>query len=221
MICPITSIITDFLSSTDFRAVAICVSPIIFKDLYLNKQMWEYYQFVLRNHVVDFQADDWNHLLHYQNLITENMQDTEKKFRTQIIQSLWHGLTYELISLIDRYVQHVQPSAENASDSELLNSRFMEMLAMSKGRIHSVSAFAARLFVTPQHLSISVRQTTGKSALKWIHKNMTTVIERELSHSERNIKEIAYELGFPNLSFFGKFVKTHLGDTPANIRKRN
>lgn len=44
-----------------------------------------------------------------------------------------------------------------------------EMLAMSEGRIHSVAEFAARLFVTPKYLSMSVKQTTGKPALVWIH----------------------------------------------------
>ena len=36
-----------------------------------------------------------------------------------------------------------------------------------------------------------------------------------------SIKEIATEMNFDNLSFFGKYVKKHLGDSPNNYRKKN
>lgn len=34
-------------------------------------------------------------------------------------------------------------------------------------------------------------------------------------------KEISTELDFPNLSFFGKFVKAHLGMAPTEYRQKN
>ena len=35
------------------------------------------------------------------------------------------------------------------------------------------------------------------------------------------VKEISTELDFPNLSFFGKFVKQHLGMAPTEYRQKN
>ena len=35
------------------------------------------------------------------------------------------------------------------------------------------------------------------------------------------VKEISTELDFPNLSFFGKFVKAHLGMAPTEYRQKN
>ena len=252
LVCPINSMVTDYLCSPDFAAFAICASPSIFKDLYLNKQMWEYYQFVLRNHVVGFEDSDWSRFARYRDLMMENLGDTAmpdgqpplKKFQDRIVRSLWQAVIYEFLSVVDRYVAHVQPSVDKSIGSErlrvgdgtsgmLLSSRFMEMLAMSEGRIHSVAEFATRLFVTPKYLSMSVKQTTGKTALAWIHEAVAKEAERLLTHSDQSIKEIANRLNSPNAGtlhetlvslaappFFGKFVKQQLGDTPANIQNR-
>ena len=220
LVCPINSMVTDYLCSPDFAAFAICASPSIFKDLYLNKQMWEYYQFVLRNHVVGFEDGDWNRFIRYEELMTDSLADGTKKFQDRIVRSLWQAVIYEFLSVVDRYVAHVQPSVDKSIGSELLSSRFMEMLALSEGRIHSVAEFATRLFVTPKYLSMSVKQTTGKTALAWIHEAVAKEAERLLTHSDQSIKEIANRLNFPNASFFGKFVKQQLGDTPANIQNR-
>ncbi|MFR9260817.1 MAG: helix-turn-helix domain-containing protein [Bacteroides cellulosilyticus] len=40
-----------------------------------------------------------------------------------------------------------------------------------------------------------------------------------LRNSQKSIKEIANELNFPNLSFFGKYVKQHLGMSPKQYRE--
>ena len=42
-----------------------------------------------------------------------------------------------------------------------------------------------------------------------------------LRYSNKTIKEICTELDFPNLSFFGKFVKEHLGMSPTEYRQQN
>ena len=55
---------------------------------------------------------------------------------------------------------------------------------------------------------------------------------RLLAHSDLSIKEVAERLNFPNAGtlhetlvslaappFFGKFVKQHMGNTPASIQK--
>ena len=44
-------------------------------------------------------------------------------------------------------------------------------------------------------------------------------IEKYLRRSNLSIKEISELLGFPNLSFFGKFTKSHLGMSPTQYRK--
>ena len=51
----------------------------------------------------------------------------------------------------------------------------------------------------------------------------TTVgtIRQQLRYTNKTVKEICNELDFPNLSFFGKFVKEHLGMSPTEYRQQN
>lgn len=44
-------------------------------------------------------------------------------------------------------------------------------------------------------------------------------VRRLLHNSDKSVKEISNELGFPNLSFFGKYVKRMLGMSPKAYRK--
>jgi hypothetical protein len=44
-------------------------------------------------------------------------------------------------------------------------------------------------------------------------------VRRLLHNPNKSVKEISNELGFPNLSFFGKYVKRMLGMSPKAYRK--
>ena len=74
-------------------------------------------------------------------------------------------------------------------------------------------------FVTPKYLSYACKVASQKTALKWIHDYTTENIRYMLKHSEKSIKEISDELNFPNISFFGKYVRAHFGMSPREVRK--
>ena len=41
-----------------------------------------------------------------------------------------------------------------------------------------------------------------------------------LKQTDLSIKQICDQLGFPNTSFFGKYVKEHFGCTPTQLRQQ-
>ena len=63
-----------------------------------------------------------------------------------------------------------------------------------------------------------VKQSSGRTALDWINEYAIQHIKFELKHSTQSMKEIAEKFNFPNQSFFGKYVKAHLGMSPARYR---
>ena len=65
------------------------------------------------------------------------------------------------------------------------------------------------------------RNLTGRTASEIITSNTVNRVRQQLLYSDRTIKEIAAYMGFDNLSFFGKFVKKHLGASPNNYRRDN
>ena len=51
-------------------------------------------------------------------------------------------------------------------------------------------------------------------------KAVLTDVRYQLKYSQKSIKEIADYLEFPNISFFGKFVRRHVGCSPKEYRRR-
>ena len=95
------------------------------------------------------------------------------------------------------------------------------LLAKSNGTQRSVKDYADELYVSPKYLTSICRKHEGKTASDLITFNTVGHIKQMLLYSTLSIKEIALQLGFDNLSFFGKYVKKHLGHSPNNYRKIN
>jgi AraC-like DNA-binding protein len=85
----------------------------------------------------------------------------------------------------------------------------------------SVKSYADELCVSPKYLTSVCQQQSNKTASQIISLAVTSRIKQLLLYSDLSIKEIAAELHFGNLSFFGKYVKKHLGQSPNNYRKAN
>ena len=79
--------------------------------------------------------------------------------------------------------------------------------------------YASRLCVTPKYLSAVSKSVSGSTASEVINRCIIDDVRRLLHNPDKSVKEISNELGFPNLSFFGKYVKRMLGMSPKAYRK--
>ena len=66
-----------------------------------------------------------------------------------------------------------------------------------------------------------VKEESGRSPLDHIHETTIITFRQQLRYSNKTPKEICIELEFSSLSFFGKFVKEHLGMSPTDYRQQN
>ncbi|WP_443946784.1 helix-turn-helix domain-containing protein [Pedobacter sp. AW1-32] len=79
--------------------------------------------------------------------------------------------------------------------------------------------FALRLSVHVNHLNHAVKEVTGKTTSEHISKRITTEAIALLRHTEWNISEIAYCLGFEYPANFNIFFKRQMQNTPKAFRK--
>ena len=79
--------------------------------------------------------------------------------------------------------------------------------------------FARELCITTKYLSHIVKEKTGHSAKQIIDETVANEIRRQLCYTSKTVKEIANDLSFPSLSFFGTYTRKNLNASPANIRK--
>ena len=61
---------------------------------------------------------------------------------------------------------------------------------------------------------------SGQTAKQVIDERVALEIRRYLADSSRSIAEVRAELGYDDSSNFSKFVRRHLGQTPADFRKQ-
>ena len=82
-----------------------------------------------------------------------------------------------------------------------------------------VHSYAKRLGITPNYLNVLARKHLGKSALEMINERVVLEVKRMLIWTEYDISEIAYKLGFNELSYFSRFFKRHTSMTPLGFRR--
>lgn len=83
---------------------------------------------------------------------------------------------------------------------------------------HEVADYAAVMNLSPGYLSEVIKAQSGKPPIAHIHERLTLEAKRLLFHSELSVKEIAFELGFEDDSYFNRFFKRLNGQTPVAYR---
>jgi AraC family transcriptional regulator, L-rhamnose operon regulatory protein RhaS len=84
----------------------------------------------------------------------------------------------------------------------------------------SVEDVARSAYVSASRLSHVFKQATGMSLLDYLTRMRTDRAVELLSSTDRNITEIAYELGFHDPSYFARAFRKVAGVTPSQFRAR-
>ncbi len=101
----------------------------------------------------------------------------------------------------------------------MLANKFKELVLKHYLEEKAVSAYAGKLFVTPQYLNDCVKISFGKTSKEVINDVLLLDAKMMLAQLEVSIKEIADRLNFEDYSHFVKFFKAQTGLSPAKFRK--
>lgn len=85
--------------------------------------------------------------------------------------------------------------------------------------LRSAGDFARQLSVHINHLNHCVRDTTGKTTTEHIAARLTSEAKGLLRHTDWNIAEIGYSLGFDEPAHFNYFFKKQTGVAPSAFRR--
>lgn len=131
----------------------------------------------------------------------------------------------EIVTLLTRafflglgYFLHQTESTESNRQSEI-TAEFIRLVDQNYINHRDLKFYAEQLSLTPKHISLVVKQSSGKSATEWIEKYVTLDAISQLTSTDKSIKAIAYDLGFPSQSFFGKYFCRVVGISPTEYRK--
>ncbi|KAA2224053.1 helix-turn-helix domain-containing protein [Chryseobacterium sediminis] len=82
----------------------------------------------------------------------------------------------------------------------------------------SPSEYAEILNITRGYLTEAVREATGKPAQHWIHQEILIEAKRLLVFTNLSIKEIAYELGYSDHTYFSRLFSKLEDQSPSEFR---
>lgn len=102
------------------------------------------------------------------------------------------------------------------SRKEELFEQFLQLLFEHCKEQHVVTFYAEKLFITPQYLSLILKELTGKSANKWIDDALIVEAKILLKAPQATVQQVADMLHFSDQSTFGKFFKKHMGISPMD-----
>lgn len=106
----------------------------------------------------------------------------------------------------------------NAVAERVLLKKYLSRIEDSYTTLHDVTAYADMLNISAGHLSEVVKQQSGKPAIAHIHERLILEAKRLLFHTDNSIKEIAFNLGFEDASYFNRFFKRIVEQTPVAYR---
>lgn len=155
---------------------------------------------------------------YYTELIMSKINEPPHRYQKDILQFLFSALFHEMLAEIHRYAGKMENTETRTNQAEYLFKRFMMELSKDGGVHRSVSYYADILCYSPKYISFAIKQASGRTALEWINEYAIEQIKHQLKHSDKSMKEIAEAFSFPNQSFFGKYIKAHLGMSPARYR---
>ena len=101
-----------------------------------------------------------------------------------------------------------------------LNNYVTNGFLTTKG-LPSVHYLAEKLSISSGYLTDVLKQESGKTALEHIHIYLISEAKNLLKSEDKSVSEIAYALGFENLSYFSRLFKKEVGTTPVLFKKQS
>ena len=212
------AIITSVEHSDDFSC-RICALSADVGFTFINKSLMQSVMHILANPVIEMGQDDMDLMVKYYDLLVFKMDHPEMNFGSQTMRDIIRCFAYDLLSNINKHID--QDSDDMLRQGDRIFRRFMLLLADNTSVNRSVKSYADELCVSPKYLTSVCRKHSDNTASDLIARAVVSRIKQLLLYSDMSIKEVATEMGFDNLSFFGKYVRKHLGLSPNHYRKAN
>lgn len=218
-IIPPNMTVTDLMISPDFNLKAMFFTNRILQSFLREKiNVWNEMMYIHRQYIFTLNYDHivlYNHF--YDMLLLAFARKFNSPYHTEIIQSLFQAAILACCGIFEQEL-----TANNVTRREKTADhhfqRFLDLLNNSPCQRRSVASYASELCVSPKHLTTVIKKCSGKTAQQWITEKMLEEIRFYLKQTDLSIKQVSNRLNFPNPSFFGKYVKEHLGVTPKKLR---
>lgn len=140
---------------------------------------------------------------------------------------LLRAFVFELLHFALKMYPDHNLGTQSINASKRVSTQFLELLERQfpiddikqNLTLRSANEYANRLNVHVNYLNRAVKSITGQTTTQLITQRVLQEAKLLLKNTSWNISEVAYALGFSELSHFNNFFKKHLQSSPLKFRK--
>ena len=204
-------------SSPDFLCRFIVFSKSFLTENNVNSHFLESFSYFKSTSLPVIYSDEADAaiLLEVYSLIQQKLERDTHPYRMEISRSILITLLYEIGWIYEK--QHVILKGRQNRKQEL-NMLFQDLIFKYYKEHRNVQYYADALFVSPKHLTESIKDVTGRTAGEWIDDAVVLEAKVLLRNHDISIAQVAYEIHFPDQSSFGKYFKKQTGFSPSDYR---
>lgn len=168
-------------------------------------------------HIIEEKREFLNGI--FRNMITE--QSADYAFKDDLIRNYINLIIHEALKMQPAgNFDQVKNAAHRITTVflELLERQFPIESSTHPLQLRTAQDYASRLNLHVNYLNRAVKETTGKSTTAHISERIASEAKALLMHTDWNVADIAYALGFEYPSYFNNFFKRITGTTPTSLR---
>ncbi|WP_120259196.1 AraC family transcriptional regulator [Sphingobacterium detergens] len=151
------------------------------------------------------------------NLCIELYERTTDKLHFSLLRDSTNTLIALQLSLYLKYSN----TAESQSRFERINKAFFLSLEQNFRALKRPAEYAAQFNISVSYLNESVKNVTGFSVSHHIQQRVILEAKRLLYHSDKSVKEIAFELGYEDYPYFSRLFTKISGMSAKVFRSKN
>ncbi|MDR1258280.1 MAG: helix-turn-helix domain-containing protein [Tannerellaceae bacterium] len=214
-----THVIRMAESSGDLKAKILIIDKTFLNDCRLSLQAPQLtaYMRLQKNPCIPFTAEETAHIERCFMMLEEKIRLRTHAFYREVMQNSVSAFMLELANILmgktDAFVH------SSFSRKEEIMNQFIQLLFLHAGAQHLVTFYADKLCITPQYLSLILKELTGKPANKWIDDALVVEAKTLLKTPQITVQQVADTLNFSDQSTFGKFFKKYTGLSPREYRR--
>jgi len=143
------------------------------------------------------------------------------------IKTAWQSQTWDKWEWIRTHLSLILLKSQRLYQNQSQNSlslknetiqKFMDLIEIHYLEHLLLKEYAAKLYISEQHLNVLCKKECGISASNLIQERVLQAAKRRLIYTEDTVKEIAFDLNFNDVSYFIRFFKKHTGASPNVYR---
>ncbi len=131
---------------------------------------------------------------------------------------LVRALLLQLFLEADRHIAR-DGAAGVPQQKQLVLRNFMALINRHYRSMRLPREYAELLYITPNHLNALCQDLLGKTAGEVIRERVLLEAKRLLTNEQKTVAQIAAELNFPDNSYFSRFFRKYVSQTPEEFRK--